>query len=231
MSIFRLLPAALAAFLLIGDFSVAQPPAAQDRDERAGRGERGAGRGERGAGRGERGAGRGERGTREGRSMIIIALDIDSDGEISSEELANAVAVLKKLDKNEDGKLTRDEFAGENRRGGPRGNEFGGRPDGPGRERFQGPGRGGPGASRGAEFIERLMEADTNDDGKLSQDELPERMRERADQIDSDGDGYVTKKELEEMIKARFSGGQSGRPGGADRGNRSRRPQRPEQRD
>ena len=134
----------------------------------------------------------------------------------------------KRLDKNEDGKLTQDEFAGDDRRGGPRDNAPVDRPDGTNRGRFQGPGPDGPVASRGAAFIERVMEADVDGDGKLSKDELPERMRERAGQIDSDGDGYITKKELMEMVTARFRGGRGGRPGGADGGDRSRRPQRPE---
>ncbi len=35
------------------------------------------------------------------------ALDTNHDGELSAEEIANAPASLKKLDKNGDGKLTR----------------------------------------------------------------------------------------------------------------------------
>lgn len=51
---------------------------------------------------------------------LVNALDADSDGEISAAEIANAAAALKKLDKNGDGKLTRDEFMGQ-RPGGPGG--------------------------------------------------------------------------------------------------------------
>src|SRR5262249_46989429 len=39
---------------------------------------------------------------------IVAALDADGDGTISKEELANAVAALKKLDKNGDGVLSGD---------------------------------------------------------------------------------------------------------------------------
>ena len=53
---------------------------------------------------------------------VMAALDGDGNGEISSEEIKGAVAALKKLDKNKDGKLTEDElrpnFEG---RGGPSG--------------------------------------------------------------------------------------------------------------
>ncbi len=38
------------------------------------------------------------------------ALDTDGDHQLSAEELENAVASLKKLDKNEDGKLSDDEL-------------------------------------------------------------------------------------------------------------------------
>ena len=40
----------------------------------------------------------------------IAALDADRNGEISAEEIANASAALQKLDANNDGKLSRDEF-------------------------------------------------------------------------------------------------------------------------
>src|ERR1051326_8143206 len=42
---------------------------------------------------------------------IMEALDANHDGVIDATEIANAPAALKALDKNGDGKLTRDEFA------------------------------------------------------------------------------------------------------------------------
>ena len=41
---------------------------------------------------------------------VMTALDSDGNGEISSDEIKGAVAALKKLDKNKDGKLTEDEL-------------------------------------------------------------------------------------------------------------------------
>ena len=41
---------------------------------------------------------------------VLAALDADKNGEISAEEIDNAAAALKKLDKNGDGYLTRLEF-------------------------------------------------------------------------------------------------------------------------
>lgn len=42
--------------------------------------------------------------------QLLIALDADKDGVISADEIANATAALKTLDKNGDGELTREEF-------------------------------------------------------------------------------------------------------------------------
>lgn len=44
------------------------------------------------------------------RSLLFEALDTNHDGIIDSNEIANAAAALKKLDKNGDGKLTPDEL-------------------------------------------------------------------------------------------------------------------------
>lgn len=41
---------------------------------------------------------------------IVAALDADKDGNISNEEIENASAALKKLDKNDDGKIDRSEM-------------------------------------------------------------------------------------------------------------------------
>ena len=60
-----------------------------------------------------RGPGRpGGRGHRPPPPAIILALDANHDGVIDADEIANAVEVLKQLDKNGDGKLTPDEFMG-----------------------------------------------------------------------------------------------------------------------
>lgn len=52
---------------------------------------------------------------------IIAALDANSDGVIDANEIANASAALKKLDKNGDGKLTQDELRPAPPEGGPGG--------------------------------------------------------------------------------------------------------------
>ena len=61
---------------------------------------------------------------------IVQALDVNHDGVIDADEIANASAELKTLDKNGDGQLTRDEFCPPRPRGqdGPngQGSSFGG---------------------------------------------------------------------------------------------------------
>ena len=125
-----------------------------------GRGGQGGGPGGRGGpeggrgGRGGQGGGPGEPGGRGGRGPaqlmammpIIIVLDLDKNGEISAEEIKVAAKSLKKLDKNQDGKISIDEMTPDfsqmmGGRGGPggRGGQGGG-PEG---------GRGGPGGRGG----------------------------------------------------------------------------------
>jgi hypothetical protein len=61
---------------------------------------------------------------------LVAALDSDHDGEISAAEINHAGDALKTLDKNGDGKLTPEEFAGR-RQGGGRGPGGPGGPGGP----------------------------------------------------------------------------------------------------
>jgi len=67
----------------------------------------------------------------------VAALDANGDGEIDAEEIKNAVAVLKKLDKDGNGKLSREEIMGA--RPGPGQGPGQGRRQGQGQGRDQGP--------------------------------------------------------------------------------------------
>ncbi len=75
--------------------------------------------------------------------------------------------------------------------------------------RGQGGRRGGGGGDPKA-FFDRM---DADKDGKLTKEEMPERMADRFDSLDADEDGSVT---LEEMKKAFTRGG--GQRGGGGRG-------------
>jgi hypothetical protein len=159
------------------------------------------------------------------------ALDADGDGIISKNEIANAVAALKKLDKNNDGMLSREEQGRSRSPGqssGRAGGQASGRPgQGGGRAGGQTSGRPGQGGG-GGDLIARVMESDKNKDGKISKDEAPDRMKQGFDRIDANGDGFIDRKELE-ALAARIGGGNRGsgnrgsrNRGSGDRGSRNR---------
>ena len=160
---FKLVMAVTCFGMMAGD-AIAQERGGRERGEGAQRRERPSGAaGEQGRERGqgaerrqrpsgasrERGSQSGGRGGQGGPGgfmrmfPVMTALDSDGNGEISPEEIKGAVAALKKLDKNKDGKLTEDElrpnFSG-------RGGASGQRPSRGGEARGgQRPSRGGEG--------------------------------------------------------------------------------------
>jgi hypothetical protein len=93
------------------------------------------------------------------------------------------------------------------------------RPPGPGRG-----GRGGGAARRGLsadEIVERIMSFDKNKDGKVTKDELPERMQDLIAKGDTNKDGALDKDEIKKLATdlARDGafggfGGRGGRGGG-----------------
>lgn len=145
-------------------------------------------------------------------SPILNAVDSNQDGTLSAAEIADSAAQLRKLDKNGDGRLTRDE--GGVQFGGARG----GRP--PGEEEI--PPIPGPTAE---ELTNTLMAFDANHNGKLEKRELPARMQGMFDQGDTNHDGVLTRDEIAKLADAnrqqvpgRGPGGGSGRGGGRGRG-------------
>ena len=156
-------------------------------------------------------------------SPLLSAIDVNHDGRIDGAELADAPARLKSLDKNSDGKITRDEGAlpsGYGRVGGA--GAPGGRPGGApgGRDVGRGePSRGGDAGRAGAaatggderrfevpipgptadELLALLMSFDKNKDGKLSQAEVPERQRGLFERGDVDKNGVLDAAELRKV--------------------------------
>lgn len=132
-------------------------------------------------------------------SPILNAVDTNQDGVLSAAEIAASAAQIKKLDKNGDGKLTRDE-AGIRMdqlpgRGG-RGEGRGGRGEGRGR------GEGGgeveipaPPPSAG-DMTASLMAFDANHNGQLEKSEVPERLQGLFERGDTNKDGILTKEEI-----------------------------------
>ena len=97
-------------------------------------------------------------------------------------------------------------------------------PRGPGR--FGGRRRGRGGFDPSAFFRRR----DTNNDGKLSGEEIPERMRDNLGRMDTDGDGAITLAEFRAAMNQMFRRNRSRSPGreGGGFGGRNRRQGRPE---
>lgn len=116
---------------------------------------------------------------------LIRLLDADGNGEISAEELANASKALLKLDRNGDGKLTREEL--------------------------QPPPAGGPeGGPRPEQIIRRLKQADRNGDGKIQKDEAPPGIAAIFERADRNSDGELDEAELKAAIERLSQRGEGG---------------------
>ncbi|MBI3462092.1 MAG: hypothetical protein HY000_03395 [Planctomycetes bacterium] len=188
-------------------------------------------------------------------SPIIEALDANGDREISAQEIEHAAAALKKLDRNDDGKLTEEEFRGGPPRSGDRGPDAGGRgrPDegrGPGGPGDRGPGDRGPGdrgpgergpggpgrpdEARGGPPAPGAPPGPGGPGGRFGGPPNPEMFVERAMAFDADKDDKLSRDELRKMAEGFGRGpvGGPGRFGGPDRRpDRGDRPQRPERPD
>ena len=128
---------------------------------------------------------------------ILKVLDTDQDGTLSASEIANASKALIQLDKDGDGIISVEEM----------------RPDMskmPGG--IAGAGPGANGQPNGAMMVKMFERNDANGDGKLTGDEIPERMRDKLKMVDKDGDGSISKSELAAMA-ARMEDGLGKRPG------------------
>ena len=139
---------------------------------------------------------------------IMKVLDSDQDGTLSASEIANASKALIQLDKNGDGIISAEEM----------------RPDV----------SATPGGFAGAEpgppngpMLGKLFETrDKNGDGKLSGDEIPERLRDKMKMVDKDGDGSISKSEFT-SVAARMEDGGGKRPDKGGKTGGAVKPKRP----
>jgi len=197
---------AALAMILMTCASLAQPPGPPE--ERRGRPGR--------PGRLDRRGDRPERAAREPRQRqgerpvhpLMVALDLDKDGKLSAAEIANAADALKKLDKDGDGTLSRRELRPPWAQGAPG-------------DRRAGPGEGGPSAEQ---FVQRIMRRDTDGDGKISKEELPEQMQRIFDRADENQDNFIDAAEARAMAERVGRRGRGERGGQRPRGRRPRPP-------
>ena len=150
---------------------------------------------------------------------VLAALDANKDGVISKAEIDNATGALRSLDANKDGELTEEEmrpdFAGMRGRSG-RPSELSGR-GGFGRPPEGNRGGFGSGVERGSAggdnpMIDRLMQMDENGDGKLSSNEVSERLSPLFDRADQNKDGFATRDELGVIASGASRDAGTGRP-------------------
>jgi Ca2+-binding EF-hand superfamily protein len=132
----------------------------------------------------------------------LAMLDADGDQRLSATEIDSSSRVLRARDRNGDGELAADELPAVGRGGrGGRGGEG------------RGPGGAEPNAAD--ELVTTLMAFDGNTDGKLTKDEVPERMQ----------DGQLTPEEIRQSAGAQPSPTNDG-PGEGRRGGRGGGPGR-----
>ena len=148
------------------------------------------------------------------RLPLMMALDADKDGSLSAGEVENASKALAKLDKDGDGILSPEEL----------------RPDFSemAREGMAQLGQKGLGGAPTKEMMARMFEKqDADKDGKLTGEEIPERMRENLARVDENGDGAIEKSEMEKaMSKLAERGGQQ-RGAKGDKDGAGVKPKRP----
>ena len=198
-----------------------------------GRGAQGGAQGRGAQGRGAQGGAQG-RGAQGGQRMprlpIIQALDADQNGEISAKEIANAVAALKKIDANGDGKLTLEEMmpAGIGRGAQGRGGE--GQPQGRGAQGRGGEGqpqgrgaqgRGGEGQPQGRGAQGRGGEGQPQGRGAQGRGAAGGNTADIVSRImanDKNGDGKIDKEELPERMQRILERADTNKDGALEKG-------------
>jgi collagen type III alpha len=136
---------------------------------------------------------------------------------------AGARAVIERNDKNNDGKLSKEEAPEYLARGFDRAdtNSDGFLDQAELEHAFQAQAamRGGQGQGSGAGAQQFFKQIDKDGDGKISKDEAPERMKENFDRLDANGDGFIVIEEFQRVMGAmRGQGGEGARRPGGDAG-------------
>ena len=121
--------------------------------------------------------------------LFFQVFDVNKDGEISRDEIKNASKILMKLDVNADKRLSRQEIGGDSER------RIGQSPSSR-TGRAQDKSRTESGRER---FVVRVFENDKNNDGKVTNSEMPDRMKELFEIGDLNDDGALSRREVNEV--------------------------------
>ena len=121
--------------------------------------------------------------------LFFQVFDVNKDGEISRDEIKNASKILMKLDVNGDNSISRREIGGDSQRriGQSRSSRTG---------RAQDNSRTESGRER---FVVRVFENDKNNDGKVTNSEMPDRMKELFEIGVLNDDEALSRREVNEI--------------------------------
>jgi len=114
------------------------------------------------------------------RFPLMMMLDIDQNGELSPAEIDSAVASIKRLDRNSDGRITSDELMPQSM---PNSDSTAG--------------NGNPEMN---EMVSRILDADANGDGFIDKQETPFQMRPVFGRADLDNDGQLSRDEISKIL-------------------------------
>jgi Ca2+-binding EF-hand superfamily protein len=130
---------------------------------------------------------------------VFLALDTNGNGTLDAAEISASTASLKKLDKNSDGEISREEL----RQAVPPAVM----------ESMRAGNAGAPGNPNPENAMKRLLtQYDKNNDGKFEKSELPPRMQEQFDELDRNHDGSLDEAEARAILPRLMRRMENGNP-------------------